>query len=188
MDVAAGFLLAFVLFGANFIELFVVPTVRLEAADVVEAPLVVEACCQRLDAQVKGNNAILAYGVVLPFFPALAGLALLVCFALLRSVVDTRAVVVATCIPGYRYLVKVRRRVFGEMGYNVGIAFGSPIAAASCRKRDGLPLHFQVHGRITQRKKLVPRLDAGEPWFLLPFNEALKERLHGFVQAEVHLR
>src|SRR5260370_29796861 len=137
MHGAAGFLLAFVSFGANFIELFVVPTVALEAADVVEAPLVVEACCQRLDAQVKGHNAILAYGVVLPFFPLLAGLALLVCFALLRIVVDKRAVVVATCIPGYRYLVKVRRRVFGDMSHNVGIAFGSPIAATTRRKRDG---------------------------------------------------
>ena len=41
------------------------------------------------------------------------------------------------------------------MRYNIWVAFGSPIAATTRRKRDGLPLHFQVHGRITQRKELV---------------------------------
>src|SRR5258708_35989889 len=109
-------------------------------------------------------------------------------FVLFGIVIDKRAVVVATCIPGYRYLTKVRRRGLGEMGHNVGIAFRSPIAATTRRKRDVVTLYFQVHGRITQRKELVAWFDAAEPWFLLAFSEALKECLHGFVQAEVHLR
>ena len=44
MDVAAGFLLALVPFRADFIELFVVPAVAFEPADVVEASLIVDSC------------------------------------------------------------------------------------------------------------------------------------------------
>jgi hypothetical protein len=44
MDVAAGLLLALVPFRADFIQLFVVPAVALKSTDVVEAPLVVDAC------------------------------------------------------------------------------------------------------------------------------------------------
>ncbi len=153
MDVPAGLLLAFVPFGTNFIKLPIVPAIALEPADVVEAPLVVEACCQRLDAQVKGDDPILTYGGGLASFALLAGLVFAVLVTLLGIVIDEGTVVVATCIPGYCYLVKVRRGVFGEMCDNVGIAFGSPIATSSCRKCDGLPLHFQVHGGITQRSK-----------------------------------
>ena len=58
MDVAAGFLLAAVAFRADFIQLFIVPAIALEPTDVVAASLVGEACCQRLDAQVEGDNAI----------------------------------------------------------------------------------------------------------------------------------
>ncbi len=46
MEVAARFLLALIALGAKLIELFVVPAIALEAADVVEAPPVGVACCQ----------------------------------------------------------------------------------------------------------------------------------------------
>jgi hypothetical protein len=59
MEITAGLLLALVAFGANLIELLVILAVALEAADVVEAPLVGVAGCQRLDAQVKGHDAVI---------------------------------------------------------------------------------------------------------------------------------
>src|SRR5689334_20138 len=40
MDVAAGFLLTFVAFGTDFVELLIIPTIALEAADVVETAFV----------------------------------------------------------------------------------------------------------------------------------------------------
>src|SRR5947209_4994787 len=56
INIAAGFLLALVPFRANLIQLFVVVAVALEAADVVEAPLIGVACRKRLDAQIKGED------------------------------------------------------------------------------------------------------------------------------------
>ena len=64
-DVAARLLLAPVPFRADFVQLFVVPAIALEAADVVEASLVVDAGYQGFDAQVKGHNTVFA---VFPFF------------------------------------------------------------------------------------------------------------------------
>src|SRR5260370_12765035 len=157
MEVAAGFFLALVSFGANLVQLLIVPAVAFEAANVVEAPLVVEARCQRLDTQIKGDDAILAYGVVLPFLLLFALLISIALGMLLRIIVDKRAIVVATCIPGHGYLMKVLRRVFGEMGHDVGIAFVASFP--SRRKRDGLPLHFQVHGGIAKGKELVAGFD-----------------------------
>jgi len=84
VNVPARFLLATVTLGTNFIELHIIPAVALEAADVVEASLVGVARCQRLDAQVEGDNTILAYGVVLPLFPSPAGLVYAALIALLR--------------------------------------------------------------------------------------------------------
>ncbi len=57
MDVPAGFLLALVPFGADFVQLFIVPAIALEPANMVEASLVGVACCQRLDAQVPTSCA-----------------------------------------------------------------------------------------------------------------------------------
>ncbi len=54
----------------------------------VEAPLVGVARCQRLDTQVKGDDAILAHGIMLPFFPALAGPVFTVLVVLFRIVID----------------------------------------------------------------------------------------------------
>ena len=67
MDVAARLLLALVSFRADFVELFVVPAIALEAADVVEAPLVADTCRQGLDAQVKGDDAVLRIGCCFRF-------------------------------------------------------------------------------------------------------------------------
>jgi hypothetical protein len=71
MDVAAGVLLAAVSLRADFVQLCVVPAVVPKAADVVEAPLVVDAGCQRLDAQVEGQDTIISHESYLPFFPSL---------------------------------------------------------------------------------------------------------------------
>ena len=73
MDVPAGLLLALVPFGADLVQLLVVVAVALEAADVVEAPLVGVARRQRLDAQVKGDNTISPQGSLLAFLLSGAG-------------------------------------------------------------------------------------------------------------------
>src|SRR5260370_6412613 len=169
MEVAAGFFLALVSFGANLVQLLIVPAVAFEAANVVEAPLVVEARCQRLDTQVKGDDAILAYRVVLPFLLLFALLISIALGMLLRIIVDTRAIVVATCIPGHRYLMKVLRRVLGEMGHDVGIAFAAPIAATPCWEGDSVALYFQLHGGIAKGKELVAWFDARKAWCLATF-------------------
>src|SRR5713226_4992058 len=151
MDVAAGRLLTTVAFGANLVQLLVVPTVALEPADVVETSLVGDPCCQRFDAQVEGYGTIITHGALLAFVALLACLVvLLVCFVLLCIVIDKRTIVVASCVPGHRHLPKALRRGFGEMRCDVGVAFGSPFATASCGKKQRVPLYFQVHRRITE--------------------------------------
>src|SRR5260370_22815588 len=187
MDVAAGFLLALVSFGANLIELLVVPPIPLEPTDMVEAPLVVVACCQGLDTQVKGHNAILAYGVALPFFPLLARLVLIIVVLLHCILIHKGPIVVPTCIPGHRYLMKMIGWFLCEMRDDVGITFGSPAMASSCRKRDGVAHdRVQVHGWIAERKELVPGFHAREPWFPLSCCYTTKEALHRMIQAEEH--
>ena len=138
MNVPAGLLLAFVPFGADLIELLVIPAIAFEAADVVKASLVVDPCGQSLDAQVKGDDPILAHGAGLPFLSLLAGLVFISLVLLLRIVIDERTVVVSPCIPGHRYLVKMLRRRFGEMRDDVGKAFVT--AFASCRKHNRIAL------------------------------------------------
>ena len=56
VEVPARFLLAAVPLRTNLVELAVVPVVSLEATDGVDAPLLVHARCQRLDAQVNGEQ------------------------------------------------------------------------------------------------------------------------------------
>ena len=147
MEVASGLLLTFVPFGANLVQLLVVPAIALEPADVIEAPLVVVARCQCLDPQIKGDNTISPQGTWLALFSSFVCLARIV-LTLLRIIVDERAVIVPAHIPADSHFAEVVRRFLGEMGHNVGEAFGSPISPSSCRKRDSLPLHFQVLGRI----------------------------------------
>src|SRR5947209_18661523 len=72
INIAAGFLLALVPFRANLIQLFVVVAVALEAADVVEAPLIGVACRKRLDGQIKGDHPIIAHGARLSVLAVLA--------------------------------------------------------------------------------------------------------------------
>src|SRR6266699_411525 len=132
MDIPAGMLFAAVPLRANFIQLLVVPSVTFEPADVVEAPLVVDASRERLDAQFESHDAVAAYGERLPLFPILAGLVLIVFGVLLSIVKYKRAVVVPSCIPGDGYFAKVLGRRFSEMRDDIGIAFGSPIPPASC--------------------------------------------------------
>src|SRR5690348_3118822 len=64
VEVAAGFLLAAVPLRTNRVELAVVPVVALEATDRVDAPLLVHARCQRLDAQVNGEQTAVSLGVI----------------------------------------------------------------------------------------------------------------------------
>src|SRR5713226_2034950 len=187
MDVAAGRLLTTVAFGANLVQLLVVPTVALEPADVVETSLVGDPCCQRFDAQVEGYGTIITHGALLAFVALLACLVvLLICFALLCIIVDERAIVVASCIPGYGHLAKVLRRGFSEMGDDVGIALGSPFATSACGKNQRVALYFQVHRWIAKGEELMSRLEPWKSWFLLSCFDSLKEGLHGLVQAEVH--
>ncbi len=96
MNISAGLLLAFISFGADLVELTVIPAVALEAADVVEPPLVVDARCQRFDTQVKGHDAIIAQGALLASLACLA----LIDLNLLRIIVDERTVIVPAHIPG----------------------------------------------------------------------------------------
>ncbi len=128
-------LLAAITLRADLVELPVVPAVALEAADVVVAPLAVDARCQSLDAQVEGHDAIIAHGACLLLFPPLVRLVPIVCDTLLRIVVHERAGVVPARIPlDTATSSKVLRGRFGEMRDDVGEAFGSPIASATCRE------------------------------------------------------
>src|SRR5260370_70634 len=68
MGVAAGFFFALVWLGGDFMDLLVIPAVALETADAVEASLVVHPCCQRLDTQVKGDDAVITHRACLLFF------------------------------------------------------------------------------------------------------------------------
>src|SRR5205085_11041115 len=81
MDVSTRFLLALVPLGTNLVQLLVVPTIALEAANVIEAPLIVDSGCQRLDAQVKGHDTLIAQGTLL--LAPLACLVLVIIFVLL---------------------------------------------------------------------------------------------------------
>ena len=56
VNIPARFLLAAVPLGADLVQLLVVPLMALLAADVIEAPLLVDARRQRLDAQIKGDH------------------------------------------------------------------------------------------------------------------------------------
>src|SRR6266567_7274476 len=94
VQVAPRLLLAAVALRADFVQLLVVPTVALEAADVVEAPLIVHPCCQRLDAQVESYNTAIAQSVLLALFPFLTGLVVKSRFVLLGIIIDERTVVV----------------------------------------------------------------------------------------------
>ena len=171
MEIPAGFLLAAVAFGAEFVELLVVPAIALESADVVEASLVVKACCQGLDAQVKGHDAVIAHGTSLPLFLLLAGLVPTILVVLSGIFIDERAAVVAACVPGYRYFMKMVGWCFSEMCDDVGITFGSPLSASTSRKHYGVSYDLvQVHGGIAEGKELMPWLDSGEPWFLFAFS------------------
>ena len=69
---------------------------------------------------------------MLPFFTSLSRFVLTVLFVLFGIVIDERAIVVPMCIPGHCYLLKMVRGVLGEMGNDVGVAFGSLIATAFC--------------------------------------------------------
>ncbi len=186
IDVPAGLFLALVAFGANLVELFVVPAIALEAPDVVETSLVAVAGCQGLDAQVKGDNTICPQGTVFAFLAPLVFLVVVIVFVLLSLVVDERAKIVATRISGYRHFVKVVRRVFGQMRHNIGVAFRPPVATSAGWQNDAVPLHLQVHGRITQGEKLMVRLEAREAWFLSG-GQAAEEALHGSIQPIVDL-
>src|SRR6266849_4171478 len=61
-----------------------VPAIAFEAPDVIEAALVVVARCQRLDAQVKSYDTLLAQGALLAFLACLARLVLV----LLSIIID----------------------------------------------------------------------------------------------------
>jgi hypothetical protein len=185
MNVPAGFLLAFVPFGANLVQLLVVVAVALEAADVVEAPLIGIARRQGLDAQVKGDNTLSPQGALLAFLPSLACLVLIV-FAQLRIVIDKRAIIVPARIPGDGHFVKMLRGFFCQVRYDILVAFRPPVATATCGEDDRLALHFQVHRWIAERKELMTRLETGEPW-LFSCCQATEEPLHGFVEPEVDL-
>ncbi len=187
MDVAAGLLLAAVTLRADFVQLFVMPAVALKAADVVEAPLVVDAGCQRLDAQVEGQDTIISHESYLPFFPSLARFLPTVYDVLLRVVVHERAIIVPPCVPGHRHLMKVLRRGFGEVRDDVWVTFGAPLATTTCRQDDGVALDLiKVHCRVRQGEELVPGLDSWKARLLFSFCHAAKEGLHGLVQAKVH--
>ncbi len=154
MDVPARLLLAAVTLGAYFVQLPVVPAVALEPADVVETSLVVDPCGQRFDAEIKGYDAIIAQGAHLSFFSLLVGLGLLA--VLLHIVIHERTVVIPSCIPGHRHLMKVLRWCLREMCDNIREAFGSPPCTPSSRKHDGVPLDpVQVHRRIAEREELM---------------------------------
>jgi hypothetical protein len=58
---------------------------------------------------------------------SLAWLVLVIVVILRCIVIHERAIVVAACISGYGYLLKVLRRVFGEMRYNIWVP--------NCRRR-----------------------------------------------------
>src|SRR5260221_11176981 len=100
MEIEVGFLPALGPFRANLVELLVVPAVALEAADVVEAALVVDACRQRLDAQAKGHNAFITQGTLLALFSPPGGFVRLI-FVLLRTAVNEREGIVPTGVPGH---------------------------------------------------------------------------------------
>jgi hypothetical protein len=185
MEVPAGFLLAAVPLGADFVELLVVPAVAPKAADVVEASLVVDARCQCFDAQVEGHNAIVLHGA---HFPLLTWLVPIVFDALFRIVIHKRAVVVSPSIPGHGNLAKVVRGRFGEVRHDVRVAFGSPLATSTSGQDDGVALDLvQIHRGVTQGEELVPGLDPWKAWLLLAFRYPAKEGLHGFIQAKEHL-
>src|ERR1051326_7796366 len=77
VEIAARFLLTLVPFGTNLVQLFVIPAIALEAAEVIETTFVSIASSQCLDTQIKGHDALIAEGTRL-----LTLLAPLACLAL----------------------------------------------------------------------------------------------------------
>src|SRR5260370_5617283 len=134
----------------------------------VEPALIAIAGCQCLYAKVKGHNALLSH-------------------LLLFLLVDKRAVVVSSRISGNSNFLKLFGWWVGQMRHDIGITFWSPIAASTGRKDDRIALDFQVHGRVAQRKELMPRLETGKSWFFRSFGYPLEEGLHRSVKTKVDL-
>lgn len=109
MQIATRFLLTFVSLGPQLVQLLVVVAIAFEAADMVEPALVIHPCCQRLDAQVKGHHAVITQRTWLAFFASLACCAVLIVFVLLRIVIDERAIIAPTPIPGDGHFMKIRK-------------------------------------------------------------------------------
>ncbi|GHO97233.1 hypothetical protein KSF_072810 [Reticulibacter mediterranei] len=65
------------------------------------------------------------------------------------------------------------------MGNNVGQDFAASFASSG--QDECVALHRQIHRWIAQSKELMARLDAGKPWFLLPFGHPTEEDLHRLV-------
>ncbi len=121
MDVPARFLLTAVAFGANLVQLSVVPAVALESANVVETPLIGDAHGQGFDAQVKGYGTVVAHGALLALFALLAGMVFgILVLLLLRIIVHERAIVASSRISGHRHFPKVFRRRLGKMATILG--------------------------------------------------------------------
>lgn len=107
-DGAAGFLLAFGTFGTNFVALFVVPTTAFETANVVGAPLFVDARRQCLDTEIESNHTV--FGRY--FFCSLA---------------DKRGKVVSSGISTNGYLFETLWWCLSKGGKNSGKTFVLPL-------------------------------------------------------------
>src|SRR5579885_2410209 len=168
MDVPPRFFLAAVPFGAYFIKLPVVPLITLEPTNVIEAPLLVHARSQRLDAQVKCD-----------YLPRRLG------FFLYR--IDEGSIVVSPGVSTDRHFPVARWRRFSESGNHrwVGLVFLA--APASSRQQYRVAHDFDVHGWVAEGEKLMPETHAREAW-LFACGHALEEGLHRLIQPEIDFR
>ena len=141
VNIPSRLLLAAVPLGADLVQLFVVPRMALLAADVIEAPLLVDPYRQGLDPQIKGHHLPrlwLGFG----------------------SFIDEGGVIVPAGIPTDRHLPKAAGRHLGERGQDIGEPLVLPLAS---RRQDQLsPLKAQVGGRVAEGEELVPRAAPGE--------------------------
>src|SRR5579871_129806 len=168
MEIPSRLFLAAIPFRADFIKLLVIPLMALEAANVIEAPVLVHARCQGFDAQIEGYHLPSRLYLVLPR-------------------IDERSGVVAACVPADRHFPIACWWGFGESRNNRRIGLIFLAAPASCGQQDRVAYDIDVHGWVAEREKLMPGAHAREAR-LFARGHALEEGLHRLIQPEIGFR
>src|SRR5215469_3113749 len=166
MNIAPGFLLATVPFGADLVQLLVVPASACEAPNVIETALPVVAGCQRLDAQIKGH------------YPARAF------FGILCHLIDKGGVIVAAGVSTDRHLLVAGRNALREFGPNGGIGLVLPALSSASGQQHRLAFDAHIHRWIAQGEELMAWTHSGKAG-LFTIGYPFEEGLHGLIQSEV---